>query len=193
MSDLLSRYRDKTPKSKVPPTTVSHVEPVVDQTQHTPEEPISDEMRELIFSEASLELEALDAYWGNFKKLAGSPKPGSVLFVFKSHKVGFKEMKKYFEEVYLKRLGPALIDPEVDLHTYILYSLVLPHATCLELAESCADHDSKGGDSWDLLSSMTGFEMKDRGDMVNLIRVVLRRYPKVMDFFIPKSQSIKSR
>ena len=196
--DLLSKYRGgskkPSPKAQVPPPVQTHSAEDLAGADFSNEEPVTKEAEEVIFSDSSMDLEILDAYWGNFKKLAGTPKEGSVLFVFKSHKIGFKEMKKYFEEVYLKRLGPALLDPEVELHTYILYSLVLPHTAALEVAEHAVDwkKNNETSNVWPLISDMTGYEMKDRGDMVNLIRAVLRRYPKILDFFVPRMNKVKS-
>jgi len=165
--------------------------------EETPNEPatITEEMRELLFSEGSLDMEEMNQYWGDYKRLASSPKTGSVLHVFKSHKVGFKEMQTYFSEVYLKRLGPAILDPDIELHTYVLYSLVVPHAIAIELAEMVSKAHKQAGQTsvWPLLSKLTGQEMQDRGDVVNLVRVILRRYPKVMDFFIPPNVKVKGR
>jgi len=134
------------------------------------------------------EMNGLDAFFGDFKKLATHPMEGSMLAILRKPNIGKKEMGAYFSDVYLKRLAPMVIDPEVELHSYILYSLVVPHAKAVELAElvqqSAAD---KKVSIWTVLSKATGHEMKDRGDVVSLIRMVLRRYPKVIDFLLPKN------
>lgn len=134
------------------------------------------------------EMSTMDEFFGDFKKLATHPMEGSMLAILRKPNVGKREMGTYFTDVYLKRLAPMIIDPEVELHTYILYSLVVPHAKAVELSEvvSQAAADRKV-DVWTVLSDATGHKMTNRGDVVSLIRVVLRRYPKVLDFLLPKN------
>lgn len=196
--DLINRYRSKNSSTQAVSASKGQPRPEMPDAaafEDIQSEPatITEEMRELLFSEGSLGMEEMNEYWGDYKRLASSPKPGSVLHVFKSHKVGFKEMQTYFSEVYLKRLGPAILDPDIELHTYVLYSLVVPHSTAIELAEMVSKAHKQAGQAsiWPLLSKLTGQEMQDRGDVVNLVRVILRRYPKVMDFFIPPNVKVK--
>lgn len=198
MSDLINRYRQQ--GSQSPKQAQIPVEPAAslksqDLTDLGSSQDISltEEQAEVLYAEGTIDAAELDGYFGEFKKLANSPKPGSILHIFRSHKIGGKEMEHFFTDVYLKRLGPIIIDPEVELHTYILYSLVLSHSNAVELAEKVQDHVATGNGLWELLSSMTGHKMKDRGDLTNLVRAILRRYPKILDFLVPKRSVIKTK
>lgn len=153
---------------------------------------LSSDQHEILYSDASVGETELEAAFGKYKMLASDPKPGSVLYILKSHKIGLKEMNHFFTDIYIKRSAPLIIDPDVDLHTYVLYSLVLPHASAITLSEDVQAAVSKGADHWSLLSRMSGHNMKDRGDLFNLIRAVLRRYPKVLDYIMPTRHVVKS-
>jgi len=194
MSSLLERYHQygyKPSDQSRPPVAIP---PVATDTAATALEEsgmaaIGSEEAELISHEGDLsEMSRIDDFFGDFKKLATHPMEGSMLSILRKPKIGKKEMGAYFTDVYLKRLAPMIIDPDVELHSYILYSLVVPHAKAVELSETISSAAKlKGGDVWSVLSEATGHPMQNRGDVVSLIRVVLRRYPKVIDFLLPKN------
>lgn len=174
----------RTPSSQAAPSPQPEVSDPLPKESVT----VSEEVHDLIFADgAYTDHSELDQFWGKYKKLAGTPKQGSVLYLFKQPKVGKKEMTLFMTDVYLKRLMPCILDPEVDLETYFLYSLVVPHAQAVDFGEMVHEQAQKLGVSrWNIISQMTGQSMTDRGDSINLMRQVLRRYPKIMDFLVPK-------
>lgn len=182
------RLAGEIPEANVPPVPPEEKE----DTFHE----VSSEMHDIIFGEGDSE-DDIDKYWGKFRSMAGSPRPGSLLYVLKQPKVGKKEMSIYFSEVWTKRMLPVIIEPTADIPTYILYSTVLPHAKAVDIAEVIWKHASEAENKevkrYELLSAATGEDLHSRGDVATLARAVLRRHPKIVNLMFPSKTVIKSR
>lgn len=159
-----------------------------DESKQQKSVPITDtEVLELFHKEEGVGTEDIDKYFGKFRELVTKPYDGSVLKVLSHHKVNKKETEHYINNVWWKKMVMIAFDDTVDIPTYVLYSLVLPHSTAVTLAEDVAKFtETTKKDSYAILSKMTGCEMETRKDFGNVLRSVLRRFPKVIDLLLPK-------
>lgn len=168
-------------QAAIPPTT-EHSVPVVDATLAAAEVMTDAEYSELAGNELSVSDDDVSKSFGQFKKLLTVPAPGSFLAYLQNHKVGKVEIEKYFVDKYWKQLATCFFDDTVSLPTYALWSLVLPHRRAVELSENVMEIvKDKKLDEFVVLSKVTGLKIENRGDLSNVLRMALRRYPKVLD------------
>lgn len=118
---------------------------------------------------------------GDFRALLRKPLPGSLLYFVNDSKNSIKQIEKKLFSDYVGDWFLLLSDPAVEMASYTMYSLVLPRKDALTVAEDFAAHtkDMTESQSYEALSKITGFNMKDRGDVVAAVRAVLRRSERV--------------
>lgn len=151
----------------------------------------SDEEELLSSLDKDLETNACDEF--KMRKLATYPRKGSVIQVLSAPRVTHSMMASYMTDYYIKRLMMVVIDDSLSLPSYVVYSFVLPHKEAVDIAETISSQSGCFDDEMMLLSVYTGFDLKTRGDILNMMRVVLRRHPSVMDFFLPRVTKIVNK
>lgn len=113
------------------------------------------------------------------------PSKGSIVDRFGSEVSSKKEFDEFMQTRYAKKLGPILIDTEVDTVSYLLFSLVMKHSDAVDAAVAI-QNELKDMDSIAMRnafrSSVLGLDTSSPENILLAIRRVLRRYDKLVDF-----------
>ena len=92
------------------------------------------------------------------------PLPGSIIATFKNRTMRNKRSAEtWFKKHFLKKILVLFMSPKTSIPIYVFLRLVMPHALAIETAEDLTKQmDEFSLDEWDLISRMSGEEIKDR-------------------------------
>lgn len=143
---------------------------------------ISDAHIDSVDSAPEVLLDDLLTTIGQYVKLCSQPHQGSLLHFANKAGVRKTDVERYVTSRWGPNLGMNLFDDQVDPYTYFIYSLVVPHNTALSVAEHVQSITQKNNvQPFDLLAKLTGFRIDSRSDILNIVRTVARRSPKLLD------------
>jgi len=121
----------------------------------------------------------------SFMELVKQPLPGSVIATFKDRKMrNSKEMDKWFKHSFLKKTMAVIITSATSIPLYVFFRLVMPHAIAIEKAEEVTKmQKDRDLDDYDVLSGMTGEEIRSRTDFKKIIMKVGMYHPELINHF----------
>lgn len=177
--DGLSRFHSATaPAVEQIISSASTVQ--LDEAQSVPdrEESLSDEPIELNEMESTSDQDfVIDEHIGNFRSLAGKPRPGSLIYHCSKSGVSQRKIESYLTSTWGLRVIMAWLAADVDLDTYILYSMVCNHSDAIELAEEAHKAIQEGlfPNSYAFLTAATGMQIDSRADILDKIKLLARK------------------